>query len=188
MMAGDFAGALESFQKSLKIESNEAFDSNLAILHYYLGDFDEAVAIQRRVVVDTPKSVSAWLTLGDALHFAGDESGSTEAFVQAAELAREQLAVTPTDGRMMYRLAWAESMLGNAAAATDLVERAVKEEPQNPYSHYYDSLINLNLGDVSGATESIARAVELGYPPVMIAAEPYLETLRGREEFDRLLN
>ena len=188
MMAGDFAGALESFQKSLKIESNEAFDSNLAILHYYLGDFDKAVAIQRRVVADTPKSVSAWLTLGDALHFAGDESGSTEAFVQAAELAREQLAVTPTDGRMMYRLAWAESMLGNAAAASDLVERAVKEEPQNPYSHYYDSLINLNLGDVSGATESIARAVELGYPPVMIAAEPYLETLRGREEFDRLLN
>mgnify|MGYP001828954041 FL=1 len=188
MMAGDFEGALDSFEKSMQIESNEAFDSNLAILHYYLGDFEQAVNIQRKVVEDTPKSVGAWLTLGDALHFIDDKAASAEAFAQAADLAREQLAVTPTDGRMMYRLAWAESMLGNNEVASDLVGRALSEEPQNPYSHYYDSLINLNTGDVDSATESIVRAAELGYPAVMLAAEPYLQELRGQEEFDKLLN
>jgi tetratricopeptide (TPR) repeat protein/DNA-binding winged helix-turn-helix (wHTH) protein len=188
MMAGDFKGALESFEKSMRIESNEAFDSNLAILHYYLGEFEQAVAIQRKVVQGTPNSVSAWLTLGDALHFGGDKAASTEAFSRAAELAREQLAVTPTDGRMMYRLAWAESMLGNEDTALDLVERALRKEPNNPYAHYYYSLINLNLGNVDAAIDAIEQAVELGYPPVMLAAEPYLQDLRGREAFDRLLN
>jgi len=188
MMAGDFAGALESFETSLQIQSNEAFDSNLAIIHYYLGDFEQAATIQRKVVENTPNSVGAWLTLGDALHFLGDKVAAAEAFSRAAELAREQLAVTPTYGQMMYRLAWAESMLGNEALASDLVRRALVAEPQNPYSHYYASLIDLNLGDVDSAIDSITRAAELGYPAVMLAAEPYLQELQGLEEFDRLVN
>jgi Tfp pilus assembly protein PilF len=188
MMAGDFEAALESFEESLRIESHEAFDSNIAVLHYYLGDFEKAANIQRRVVETTPNSVGAWLTLADALHFVGDSVASSEAFSRAAGLAREQLAVTPTNGQMMYRLAWAESMLGNNELASDLVRRALSDAPQNPYSHYYDSLINLNVGDVDGAVESIVRAAELGYPRAMLAAEPYLQELRGREEFDKLFD
>jgi len=188
LMAGDFAGARQSIERSLDIEANEAIYSNLGIVYYYLGEFDKSADIQRKVVALSPDSHAAWLNLGDALYFSGDETGAMQAFERSAELSRRQLAVNPRNAEALYLLAWAEAMRGAEADAARLIERALSVAPNDPYSHYYDALIHVRQGELELATGSIVAAAGLGYPRSMLAAEPYLRRLRSVAAFTDLLD
>ena len=187
MMMGDFSDARKAIERSLKIETNQTIFSNLGIIFYYLGEFEQSVAIQRQVTDLSPNSNFAWLNLGDALYFSGDETGARDAFFRSAELSRNQLAIDPTEAEAMYMLAWAQTMSGDDSQAADLIERAIGIAPNDPYTFYYDALLKTRNGELTAATNAVKSAVKLGYPKRMLAAEPYLASLRGENEFDELL-
>jgi hypothetical protein len=42
------------------------------------------------------------------------------------------------------------------------------------------------LGDYTAAIAELETAVEMGYPLVMVAAEPHLEKLKGKPQFAEL--
>lgn len=187
MMTGDFTGAREAIEKSLEIEVNQTIFSNLGTIYYYLGDFEESVSIHRQVVELAPNSNYVWLNLADALYHAGDEAGARDAFRKSAELSKMLLSVNPSEAEPMYLLAWAEEMGGDDGNASELIERALTIAPNDPYAHYYASLLSTRRGDLAAATEAIKAAVDLGYPVRMLATEPYLAALRSEEEVVELL-
>ena len=78
-------------------------------------------------------------------------------------------------------------MTGNIETGLVLAERARALAPSDPYSYYYVGLIALRAGDIGAARSALNRAVELGYPTALLAAEPYLKPLRSKRWFSNLV-
>jgi len=187
MMMGDFVAAAESLQRSLELEPSRLFYSNLAIIYYYLGRFDESVAIQRQAVEESLDFVD-WLNLGDALLFSSKPEKASEAFQRAAEIAESALSVDAANTATMYALAWAKAMLGDLESARKLIDNSLSMDPNNPYVHYYDALLSVREGHQDGAVAALAKAVEGGYPAIMLINEPHLTDLYDRRDFRDLVS
>ncbi|MEX0707579.1 MAG: tetratricopeptide repeat protein [Woeseia sp.] len=186
-MAGRFDDAAAALQNSIDISPQQTTLSNLGAIFYYMGDFTEAVRIHRQALDLDPNSNIVWLNLADALYFAGDEGAAQEAFARAAELSESRLAVNSGDVESLHALAWAQMMAGNGKQARELVDRTLSISPNDPFVYYYDALVRVRSGDLPGAFGSIEKAIAAGYPRSMLAAEPYLASIRGQERFTALL-
>jgi len=182
ILAGEFAAAARTYERSLAIERNEEALSNLGIVHYLQGNFERAVEYHEQAVLAAPGSAASWANLGDALHFAGDQDGAESAYARSGRLAREALGVNPADVDTLCVAAWAHAMQGQFEEASALVGMAIETAPGNPYPQYYAALIRTRSGDFELADAAAHRAIELGYPPGLIDAEPHLAPLRARAE------
>jgi TolB-like protein/Tfp pilus assembly protein PilF/DNA-binding winged helix-turn-helix (wHTH) protein len=187
LMAGDFEQAIPALQRSIEIEPRRVFISNLGIIYYYLGRFDESVATHRKAVELAPDASSVWLNLGDALQFSSEPDGAGAAFEKAAEVAGVQLAVNPREAESMLDLAWAQAMLGDMDLCGELIAQSIKIAPSDPYGYYYLALLETKRGQKGPALHALELAVEKGYPTAMLAAEPYLDDLKNEERFAALL-
>ena len=101
-----------ALQSSIEIERDRSNLSNLAIIYYYLGRFDESVEIHRESVERFPESEVAWLNLADSLLFSSGPAEADAAYRKAAELAEGSLAVDPNNPMTLCRAAWANAMIG----------------------------------------------------------------------------
>ncbi|MFQ5551584.1 MAG: tetratricopeptide repeat protein, partial [Gemmatimonadales bacterium] len=118
LMEGKFEQAASELERSLAIEPDRYFYSNLGIIYYYLDQFEESVAIHRKVVELSPDSSFVWLNLGDALLFSSESDQAQAAFKMCAQLAEQNLEVNPSDSHALYELAWARAMLGDTDDAS----------------------------------------------------------------------
>lgn len=188
MMAGELTTALSAFEKSLEIDSRANTYTNLGLLHYYLGQFDEAVANHRKAVEIEPNDYLARSNLGDALWISGDHDGARESYESALSMASEVFAVNPNDPFTMMDLAWLHALLGDSSEALELMGRAGTMAPGDPYTHYYDGLVRFRGGDTDGAIAALELAVDKGYPVALLAVEPHLESLRTHEKFREIIS
>ena len=79
-------------------------------------------------------------------------------------------------------------MLDDLASARALIERALSTLPDDPYAHLISGLIHLRADEIDEALASLRAAVDKGYSPDMLAAEPHLEPLRDHPGFRELLS
>ncbi len=144
MAEGDFDSAEASFRKAVssKRVSIPALN-DLAECLRRKGEFAEAEKFARRFVELAPDQYIAWETLGSIILESGDQAKFAEAeesIQKACNLSRGPGG--PTDFRMIVSLARAKAMLGNKAAAKNLLDFAKKSldslDPQ--YRELYDSL------------------------------------------------
>lgn len=187
MMSGDFERAIPALQKALDIEPRRTYYSNLGVIYYYLGRFDESVSTHRLAVTMAPEDSSVWLNLGDALHFSSEPDQAAAAFEKAVELATVHLGVNPNEESVLLDLAWAQAMLGDTETSAELIEQSIRVAPSYPYGYYYLGLLETRRGRTEAALDALATAVEKGYPTVMLATEPYLAPIMGEERFRELL-
>jgi tetratricopeptide (TPR) repeat protein/DNA-binding winged helix-turn-helix (wHTH) protein len=188
MMIGDFEGAAEALQASLNLEPNRTYFSNLAIIYYFLGRYDESVAIHRRAVEESPNQYYVWLNYGDALFFSSEPEKASAAFRRSAEIAESLLEVDPGRADVMDELAWAKAMLGDIDSARQLIDRSLSIDPDNPYVHYFDALVSVKEGQYDRAVAALREAVSGGYPAIMLASEPHLSALQDLPEFIQLVS
>lgn len=188
MMAGEFATALSAFEESLEIGSRANTYTNLGLLHYYLGQFEEAVTNHSMAVEIEPNDYLARSNLGDALWISGDREAAREAYESALTMASEIFAVNPNDPFTMMDLAWLHAMLGDSDEALELMERARALAPDDPFTHYYEALVHNRGGDTEAAIAALRIAVNGGYPVALLEADPHLEALRTHEEFQEIIN
>ena len=187
LMTGDFPEAATALQRSIEIEPERTNLSNLAIIYYYLGRFDQSVAIHRDSVELFPESDVAWLNLADSLLFSNESELAREAYQKAAELSQKRLAVDARGAMTLCRTAWATAMLGDIARADEFMGRAKEIAPNNPYVYYYDALLKTKGGQHELALDALSIAVVNGYPRVMLVSEPLLFDLRETERFSTLV-
>lgn len=183
MMAGDFERAVPALEKAIEIEPHRTIYSNLGVIYYYLGLFDESVEIHRKVVAMAPEDSHVWLNLADALRFSSESEQAAEAFSKTSQYAEQHLAVNPRDSGVLLELAWAQAMLGDIDRGGELIEQSIKIAPGDPYGYYYLALWETLQGRNGAALDALETAVEKGYPKAMLKSEPYLEALRGHERF-----
>ena len=186
-MAGDFESGKEVYEQALEVTEFRTAYSNLGVVYYYLGDFERSVATHRKAVELAPEESVKWVNLADALHFAGRDGEAREAFQRARELADARIAVDPNDIDTMFTYAWASQMLGDKPAAERAVRRWSEIAPDDPYGLYYAGLIAASNGAREAALKSLGAAIENGYPPRMLEAEPYLGELRSDPAFEAMI-
>lgn len=187
MMTGDYKSAVDALNRSLGIERDVYFLSNLGIVYYYLGEYDRSAEIHRKAIEEVPRDVSAWLNLGDALRFSSTPGDAEPAYRRAAELAAGETEIAPNAPEHLYRQAWALAGLGDLENADVLIRRSLDVAPDNVYGLYFNGLIMHARGEQALAIDSFKRAVEQGYSKAMLADDPLLQDLRGEPQFDSLV-
>ena len=98
------------------------------------------------------------------------------------------MSVDAANTATMYALAWAKAMLGDLESARKLIDNSLSMDPNNPYVHYYDALLSVREGHQDGAVAALAKAVEGGYPAIMLINEPHLTDLYDRPDFRDLVS
>jgi tetratricopeptide (TPR) repeat protein/DNA-binding winged helix-turn-helix (wHTH) protein len=188
MLAAEFEEGRQVFEETLVIQpTDHQAHSNLGVINYFLGDFDQSVGNHQRAAELTPTDALVWLNLADSLHFAGREEEARDAYQKALELSTEMLAVNAADGVALTMRAWAEHMLGDSDTALKLVDESLRIDPGDPYTYYYDALIHYQTDDDNAALQSMATALEMGYPPGLLVAEPHLGDIRADERFHAII-
>ena len=188
MLSGNFTDAAPAFSRSIDIESQVDAYANLGLMYYYLGKIDAAVTALENATTLAPNDHLAWSNLGDALSFSEQGARASQAFSRAEGLAESQLAVNRKDAGTMIDLAWIKAMLGKMEDAEALSIRAQRIAPGDPYVYYIHGLVLTQLGEHTAALAELETAVEMGYPLVMLAAEPHLTDLKGKPRFVALVN
>ncbi len=188
MLSGNFSGAAPAFKRSIEIEPDVDAYANLGLMYYYLGKIDSAVAALENATELAPDDHLVWANLGDALSFSEQAERAGQVFSRAEGLAERQLAVNRKDAETTIDLAWIRAMLGKTEDAEELALIAQELAPNDPYVHYIHGLVLTRQGDRSAALAKLETAVEMGYPLVMLAAEPHLRDLKDRPRFLALVS
>jgi serine/threonine-protein kinase len=188
MMAGEFEAGAEALQRSLDIQPDRFYYSNLGIVYYYLGQFDKSVEIHRQAIAMPPNSSFDWINLGDALLFSSEADQAQEAYRNAVVIAQSDLEVNPRNAESLYGMAWATAMLGDMDAAEGFIDRAKSIDSTNPLVQYYDALLKTARKDYDAALAALRIAVDSGYPAIMLENEPHLADLTDNEQFVTLIS
>lgn len=182
MLNGDFASAAPVLRRAIDIEPRSGTYGSLGLVHYYLGDYDEAISSHQHATRLAPSESLTWSNLGDALWVAGRRDEARSAFESAEVLAIAALEVNPNDPYSQMDLAWINAMLGRGDRARDLIDRA-RPETDDPYAHFIDGLIHLRGGETDKALDALEIAIARGYSATLISAEPHLASLRENPRF-----
>lgn len=188
MLAGDFAAAAPVYEKSIEIEPRANTFSNLALMYYYLGRYEEAVAAVGNAIELDEADYLMWMNLGDILTAAGKDREARDAFLQARELASRAALVAPNDPAMFMDRAWIQAMLGNRDEAFDLIGRSAAALPDDPYVDYVRALILHRFGQTGAALDALEIAAGKGYPTVILASEPHLLGLHDNKRFKSIIS
>ena len=186
-LSGQFAEALLAYQRSIAVEPTQTSYSNLGMLHYYLGQIEEAATALRQATEIAPNDYLAWSNLGDVLSFSAAPQNARAAFEKAEQLAEDQRRINSRDAGTMVGLAWIKAMLDRFDESEALATTALEVAPEDPVVHYLYALILARRGDSMAAIDSLETAVQLGYSLTLIAAEPHLRPLRGERRFQELI-
>jgi TolB-like protein/DNA-binding winged helix-turn-helix (wHTH) protein/Tfp pilus assembly protein PilF len=187
MLLGDFEGPREALLRAQEMQEDPTILANLAITYYYTEDYDTAVEIYRQAIELAPKSIANRIGLADSLHAAGEVAEALDQYAISRELALEQLQVRTNDVEALEFLAWAQAQAGDIYSADATAHRAVELDPGDPYTHYYEALVELHAGNIDEAIAAAGRALDAGYPVAMLAAEPILEDLWNESRFVELM-
>jgi tetratricopeptide (TPR) repeat protein/DNA-binding winged helix-turn-helix (wHTH) protein len=185
-LAGEFAAAEPEFRHAIELEAHPSTYRSLGVALYYLGRFDEAIEALRQGIELAPLDYLIRSTLGDTMMAAGREIPAVEAFRHAKDLALASLEVNPSDAFILMDLAWIHAVLGETELGSQLIERAKRLVPDDPYVYYSEGLVRYRTGDVDSTLAALTRAVELGYTPKLLARDPTLVGLRKDSRFTNL--
>ena len=186
-MAGEFEMGRKVLEESLQIQPIQRTYSNLGVIYYYLGEYEKSVVTHQKAVELTPGQALMWLNLADSLYLAGHAGEATIAFQKARDISMNMLSINSSDSEATVTLAWCQHMLGESQQALLTVEKGLEIDPGDPYGYYYDALIRYQTGDEEAALQSLRAALDRGYPPGLLVAEPYLGDIRSDERFHAII-
>lgn len=159
-MRGDVDKARAAWDRSLALEPSRQAYTNLGLRYYYAGRFDDAVAMQRKALALAPEDHRLWGRLAESLRMAGGhDSESLDAYRRAASLAKDNLAINPSDWATQGLLGLYYAFSGREKEGELAVDEAVAASQGNAEALYYQALVRQKTGDVDGALQALADAL-----------------------------
>jgi Flp pilus assembly protein TadD len=189
-VTGDTANALASAEKAMQLNTNDPI-AVVAYTRALLtsGDANKAVAKWQQWTVDHPNDSQAFTVLGSLQEAQGNRDQAMASYKKALQIQPEQpiaannlaylmvetgqntdvaLSLAQIARRAMPNapstadtLAWAYYHKGNFTSARDLLEEAVKADPNNAALHYHLGLTYSKLSNSADATLHLKKAVAL---------------------------
>lgn len=186
-LGGDAHGAAEAYEQSLSIQPTAMAYSNVGVSYYYLGRYDDAIAMFRRATGLSPDVSLFWMNLGDALAVrTAGASDARQAYRRAVQAAQKALAINPRSADERAQLAASCAALGDRACADDAIRAALEVQPEGNYVHYLAARVALYRQDREAALASLTHAVARGYPRVFVRQGPEFAQIRSDPRFSTI--
>lgn len=174
--------ALRVLQQGLQIRPSGRLYTNLGNALFNRGDYVGAAQAFEHAVSASKGNANdylRWANLADTLRWIpGRTDASRQAYREAAELLKPQLARSPSDATLMSRMGLYSARLGEKPAAADLSRRAVLAAPDSAEVHFRAAMAFELIGDRDSALAELRIAQARGYPLNLISSEPDLIALR----------
>jgi tetratricopeptide (TPR) repeat protein len=161
--------------------------SNLSLLYFDEGRYQEAADLLKRALVLEPRSAVKHGNLGDTYRKLGLAKEAAEEYRRAAALTAEQLNVDGRDATALARHAVFDAKLGNATQALQHIRRAVDLTPDDSTVLYKRAVVHALLKQRDDAVEWLRTAVQKGYSRSRASGDPDLESIRKLPQVEELL-
>lgn len=189
IMTADFPAAAAAFERSLALEPSRSAYSNLGTVYYFLGRYPDAAHMFTRGTELAAQDHRVWGNLADALwQLDSRRAEARDDYRRAITLAQRSLAVNPQDAISWMQLAFYSVRAGDSGAVDGYASRALQLGADDQYVHYYAARLALERGDAERALAALNRAIELGYQPQLIRADPDFASLRNDTHFRTLVS
>jgi len=185
--AGETEAAIENYRLAAALPDGAAAFTNLGVLLYEEGRYEEAAKSFEEAARRSPSSPAKHGNLGDVYRQLARETDALEAYTRAADLARDRLEFNPDDPWAAAQLAIYEAKLGNDDEASRLAALAAQLGPEIAGVRYRAAVALAQAGRIDEGLEALAAAIETGYSRTSAARDTDLDALRGRPEFKQLV-
>lgn len=187
-MLGDFENASLAYRGSLDLEPTHFAYMNLANVLFYQGGFAESVAMYRRAIEMGAADARSWGSLAASCEYAdGEQRCAIDAYSTAIELINESLAINPTDAYQLSKLANYYARTGDDDAALSAMAKVAELSWDDPDVPFFLALTHISLGDPVTALNEIKKAILMGYPAVLIAADPGFSSISENADFQNVV-
>ncbi|MBP1636695.1 MAG: serine/threonine protein kinase with repeat, partial [Acidobacteria bacterium] len=180
--------AQKTLERSLELQPTASAASNLATLLYRRGDYPAAVSAYQKATELSPRDYRLWRNLAAGYDKApGQKARAAEAYRRALDLAEQERALDPTDGRVVIDMADCAAMLGDTPRALKLTAQALALSPANSELQYMAADIYETLGDRTRALQCLERALRAGYQRTLLETSPSFAKLRTDPRYKQLM-
>jgi len=176
------------FERSLELEPNSTALNNLGTMDLQEGRFADAIDRFEASVKLDPGSYVTWGNLGHAYHLGPKPRKAPAAYRKAIELAEKDRLSSPDDPQILSDLAGYYAMLGDAATARPLLEKAMKCTPIDATIEATIGETWEDLGERREALEWIRKALEHGVPNSYFERRPLLRDLLADARYGAMVN
>jgi serine/threonine-protein kinase len=187
-LQGRDAEAERMLKESLRVRPTAFASSNLATVYFFEGHYTEAVGIYEQQISAGANDYMIWGNLADAYRWTpGLAAKAPQAYRTAAQLAQQALAVNPVDSQALSSLALYRAKLGEASAAVQNIEKALRAAPNDKNVLFKAAVVYDIAGKRTEALTYLEMAVKGGYSLNEIAAEPEMRNLRRDARYQALV-
>jgi TolB-like protein/Tfp pilus assembly protein PilF len=160
---------------------------NRGLVYYYRHEFAKAVEDQKMAISLAPNAYGSWGALADAYRFMpGEEENARAAYEEAIRLAKQQLAINPTDWGTVARVGLYHAYTGRIERSAEEFEK-LPDRTSDTRVYFFVARARLQMGDVDGALDGLRKLIESGWSPKLLAADPDFASLSGMVEFEMLM-
>jgi len=154
---GDHAGARAEYEKALAavLEADKPI-IYAAIGGTYVneGKIDDARRSYEAALAINPDHIESLKGMCNIVAYQGDMALADQLYGRIPE-------AEPIHPNILITMAMGHFNQGDTAAAKALLDRAIRDFPNDALSHYYRALTELSLGDNDAARADLARSLEL---------------------------
>jgi len=179
-MTGQFAEANQAYRQIMSRQPERLpLVANIARNYYFLGEFEDAATMYRLATRVLARDHRAWGGLGDSsAQISGGGAEARKAWNQARDLAADELRTDPDNYGAAIALAHYCAALREFECAQRFRSFAMERAPDDAVVNYLGALVSMRLGQEQAALEAAKRAMRLGYPRELFAADPLFRSTR----------
>ena len=161
--------------------------SNLSVLYFDEGRYQEAADLLKRALVMEPRSAIKHGNLGDTYRQLGLMKEAEAEYRTAVSLTAEQLKVDDKDATVLARHAVFDAKLGDSNEALRHIRRAVALSPDDNLVLYKRAVVHALLRQRADAVEWLRKAIDKGYSRSQASQDLDLESIRNLPQVEALL-
>jgi tetratricopeptide (TPR) repeat protein len=164
LASGDLAKARREFERALSLTPGPRSRKRLGLVHYYAGEFENALAQWSQVLEAEPGQATAHMEVADALRQLGRAHESEEHYRKALELYANSIRDAPQDDidELSAQRAQVLAALGRCAESREEIEPILEKNPANPDFLYYAAIAAGRCGLTDWAVDLVLQSVGAG--------------------------
>lgn len=171
--------ASSALQHALEIKPNADVYNNLGTIRYYQGKYDLAAAAFEKTVALNANDYNSWASLGDAYRQLHNQAKANEAYQQAIQLIKDEIAKHADQAELRAELALYLAKSGGKSAALQQLQTVPLDALKDPTILFEVAIAYEVSGDRDKALSALTAAVKAGQSLDDIKNEPELVSLRA---------
>jgi len=185
--AGKYDQGISAYQKSIELSATWSAYSNLGNIYFMLKRYSDAVQAFEKATELGPNQELAMGNLADAYRASGQKDKAMATYDKAIALAFQDLQVNPQNTAAMEDLAVYYAKKGDGARGMEFIQRARGIDKKDVTLIYVQATVENLAGKPTDAVRTLREALGKGYPVSEALADPELQSLQSRPDFQALI-